>query len=127
RQDDDREGCGQQPGAESLEEVWRKDQRVFLECQRPRAARQVRGGNGTQDPRRLPEGQGEDSRRRAGRHLLRRDGCAVPDARQHRSVSVGGGIVAADRRHFCWRVVAAAFTVAVWTLALLVELGVLPL
>jgi hypothetical protein len=35
--------------------------------------------------------------------------------------------VAADLRHFCWRVVAAAFMVAVWTLALLVELGVLPL
>jgi hypothetical protein len=33
--------------------------------------------------------------------------------------------VAADLRHFWWRVVAAVFMVAVWTLALLVEAGVI--
>jgi hypothetical protein len=35
--------------------------------------------------------------------------------------------MAADPRHFYWRVLAGALMVAVWTLALLVELGVLPL
>jgi len=33
----------------------------------------------------------------------------------------------ADLRHFCWRVVAGVFMVVVWTLALLVEAGVLAL
>jgi len=33
--------------------------------------------------------------------------------------------MAADVRHFCWRLAAAALMIAVWTLALLVEAGVI--
>ena len=80
RQDADRQGGGQLAGQEGGR-GHRQQQRPELlpQHQGARAPQQVRGGDGTPDPTRLPAGPGEVGRRCAGHRLLRRDGFAVPD------------------------------------------------
>ena len=81
RQDDDRQGGGQQPGRADLGEARGEGQGLLPEHQGAGAAQQVRGRDGAQDPRDLRQGAGEGGRGRAGGDLLRRDGRAVPHAR----------------------------------------------
>src|SRR5437879_3106531 len=64
RQDHDRQGGGQQSRPEDLRQAVREAQGLLPQHQAPGAPQQVRGRDGTQDPRDLREGAREGRRRR---------------------------------------------------------------
>ena len=90
RQDHDRQGGGEQPRAAHPGDARRRSEELLPEREGPRAPEQVRRRDRAQDPRGVQERAREGGGGRAGRHLLRRDGLAVPHARLGHLVGHGG-------------------------------------